>query len=175
MAWLWLGFSCFLLLLLFFFLFFSSFFCPFCAREGEKEREKGGKRERKRERERERCGGGGGTRAPLSCKFKCGRDVPTNLNVKRLDGHSGRHRKHGQGESGGRGGGSGSSAPRHWPLALRGLDMSEGAGGARRRTSQWPGRGRGGPRAREGGGGYPPRRRRRERRKRRRRRRRARA
>lgn len=70
---------------------FSFSFFPFCAREGEADR--GEKEERERDEKM--------AKAPLSCKFKCGRDVPTNLNVKRLDGQ--RHTKHGQGETGGKG------------------------------------------------------------------------
>lgn len=56
----------------------------------------------KKEREEERRGIEGEremkkmAKAPLSCKFKCGRDVPANLNVRSLDGQ--RHTKHGQGE-----------------------------------------------------------------------------
>lgn len=41
----------------------------------------------------------GALRSPLSCKFKCGRDVSANLNVRRrTDGL--RHAQHGQGEAG---------------------------------------------------------------------------
>lgn len=64
-----------------------------------------GEKKKEREREREREGEREGERemkkmakAPLSCKFKCGRDVPANLNVRSLDGQ--RHTKHGQGKPG---------------------------------------------------------------------------
>lgn len=84
--------------------------------------------------------------APLSCKFKCGRDVPTNLNVKRLPGWTTpRPTKHGQGEKKRRGGGKRGKEPRQW-TAIGGLDVSEpekrGAAAPHPgRASQWPGTG----------------------------------
>lgn len=67
----------------------------FCARKKKRGRERGRERERgkKRESEMKKM-----AKAPLSRKFKCGRDVPANLNVRSLDGQ--RHTKHGQGEPG---------------------------------------------------------------------------
>lgn len=64
-------------------------------------------------------------KAPLSCKFKCGRDVPANLNVRSLDGQ--RHTKHGQGEQERRGGGKGKLTPMD---THQGLDMKKRPGQA---------------------------------------------
>lgn len=85
----------------------------------------------KKEREEERRGIEGEremkkmAKAPLSCKFKCGRDVPANLNVRSLDGQ--RHTKHGQGEQERRGGGKGKLTPMD---THQGLDMKKRPGQA---------------------------------------------
>ncbi|TFK01427.1 MOB kinase activator 1A [Platysternon megacephalum] len=96
------------------FFFFFFFFVQEKKREGEGEREREGEREMKKM-----------AKAPLSCKFKCGRDVPANLNVRSLDGQ--RHTKHGQGKLERGGGGKRKATPMD---THQGLDMKKRPGQA---------------------------------------------
>lgn len=94
-----------------------AFFFFFTKKKRERERrDRGGEREREMKKM---------AKAPLSCKFKCGRDVPANLNVRSLDGQ--RHTKHGQGEQERRGGGKGKLTPMD---THQGLDMKKRPGQA---------------------------------------------
>ena len=91
------------------------------------------KKKREKEREMKKM-----AKAPLSCKFKCGRDVPANLNVRSLDGQ--RHTKHGQGEQERRGEGKGKLTPMD---THQGLDMKKRPGQANGQCGAGEGRGGG--------------------------------
>ena len=91
------------------------------------------KKKREKEREMKKM-----AKAPLSCKFKCGRDVPANLNVRSLDGQ--RHTKHGQGEQERRGEGKGKFTPMD---THQGLDMKKRPGQANGQCGAEEGRGGG--------------------------------